>query len=42
MVDDRTETAAEEVDDTGTKDFWFGVIGVSTMVVIAICFAIFS
>jgi hypothetical protein len=31
-----------ELDDTGTKDFWFGVIGIGAIALIAIGFAIFS
>jgi hypothetical protein len=29
-------------DDAGARDFWFGVIGLGVMVLIAIGFAIFS
>lgn len=29
-------------DDSGARDFWFGVIGIGLMVLIAICFAILS
>ena len=34
--------AEAELDHTGTKDFWFGVIGVGGAALIAIAFAIFS
>jgi hypothetical protein len=32
----------EELDDAGTRDFWFGVIGIGAIALIAIGFAIFS
>jgi hypothetical protein len=32
----------DEGDDAGARDFWFGVIGIGLMILIAIGFAIFS
>ena len=32
----------EEIDESGTKDFWYGVIGIGGAALIAIGFAIFS
>jgi hypothetical protein len=42
-----SETGSEEprrteVADVGRKDFMFGATGVSLMIVVAICFAIFA
>jgi hypothetical protein len=37
-----TSVREGELDETGTHDFWFGVIGVGGAALIAIAFAIFS
>jgi hypothetical protein len=36
------EVKMDADDDAGARDFWYGVIGIGLMVVIAICLAIFS
>jgi hypothetical protein len=39
---DRRRDVDEEFGDPGTKDFWFGVIGIGTCAVVAIVLGILS